>query len=99
MRAVFTVFLLLLSTLSFADELIEKMEATTTGGDKVILHPNGRWEFVDSKKAIEAAAVMKQQPDEQTCPPGSRPGLFGLGRCIHVGDKDYSRGSLSGKGW
>lgn len=99
MRAFFTVLLLLCSMVSYADDLGEKIEATTASGDKVILHPSGRWEFVDSKKAIKAAEVAKQHPEGQSCPPGTKAGLFGLGRCIPVGDKDYNRGSLSGKGW
>lgn len=72
--------------------------ATTPQGDKVILHPNGRWEFTDTKKAIEAKEVAKQFPENQGCPPGTQGGLLGLGRCIPVGDKDYNRGSLTGKG-
>jgi hypothetical protein len=31
------------------------------------------------------------------CPPGSQGGFFGT-RCIPPGDKDFNRGSLSGKG-
>lgn len=72
--------------------------ATTPQGDKVILHPNGRWEFTDTKKALEAKEVAKQFPENQGCPPGTQGGLLGLGRCIPVGDKDYNRGSLTGKG-
>jgi len=32
------------------------------------------------------------------CPPGSQGHLFGVGGCVVPGDRDYNRGSLSGKG-
>ncbi len=71
------------------------IEATTPGGDKVLLHPNGRWEYVDQKKAEQARRVASQLPENQGCPPGSQGGLFGIGRCILPGDKDYNRGTLN----
>jgi hypothetical protein len=71
------------------------VEATTSTGDKVLLHPNGRWEYVDQKKAVEAKAVAQQYPENQGCPPGSQGQFFGVGRCIPPGDKDYNRGSLN----
>jgi len=73
----------------------QAIEATTPTGDKVLLHPNGRWEYVDQKKAEQARAVAQQYPENQGCPPGSQGGLFGVGRCIPPGDKDYNRGSLN----
>ena len=81
-----------------AEESPNPIKATTVSGDKVILHPNGRWEFVDAKKAAEAKEVARQFPENQGCPPGTQGGLLGLGRCIPIGDKDYNRGSMSGKG-
>lgn len=63
-----------------------------------MLHPNGRWEFIDEKKAIQAREIAKQFPENQGCPPGTQGGFLGFGRCIPIGDKDYNRGSLSGKG-
>jgi hypothetical protein len=81
---------------SFADTA-EKIEATTSKGDKVILLPNGRWEFVEAQKAAAAAEVAKQYPENQGCPPGAQGGHFGS-RCVLVGDKDFNRPSLSGKG-
>jgi hypothetical protein len=81
-----------------AEEVAHDIEATTAKGDAVILHPNGRWEFVDVKKAADAREVAKQFPENQGCPPGTQGGLLGIGRCIPIGDKDYNRGSLSGKG-
>lgn len=71
------------------------IEASTATGDKVLLHPNGRWEYVDQKKAEESKAVAQQYPENQGCPPGSQGGLFGVGRCVAPGDKDYNRGSLN----
>ena len=71
------------------------IEATTPSGDKVLLHPNGRWEYVDAKKADEARKVSQQYPENQGCPPGSQGRLFGVGRCVLPGDKDFNRGSLN----
>ena len=83
---------------ALAEDVPSDIRAVTPSGDKVILHPNGRWEFVDSKKAAEAQEVAKQYPENQGCPPGTQGGYLGLGRCIPKGDKDYNRGSLGGKG-
>ena len=63
-------------------------------GDKVVLHPNGRWEFVDAKKQTEAKKVADQFPENQGCPPGWQGGALGFGRCIPPGDKDFNRGSM-----
>ena len=71
------------------------IEATTLSGDKVLLHPNGRWEYVDPKKAEQARKVASQYPENRGCPPGSQDGMFGIGRCILPGDKDYNRGTLN----
>lgn len=72
--------------------------ATSENGDQVVLHPNGRWEFVDAKKAVQAAAIAKQYPENQGCANGEQGGFLGIGRCIPVGDKDFNRGSGIGKG-
>lgn len=94
--------LLMLSALTMqpvlADNAPAPIHATTANGDAVVLHPNGRWEFIDTKKAAEAKEVAKQFPENQGCPPGTQGGLLGIGRCIPIGDKDYNRGSLGGKG-
>lgn len=71
--------------------------AKTVNGDEVLLFPNGRWEFVNTTKAAEAKKVAAQFPENQGCPAGTQGGLFGIGRCIKPGDKDYNRRSLSGK--
>ena len=78
-----------------ADADRNPIEATTSSGDRVLLHPNGRWEFVDEKKAEAARVVAKTFPENQGCPPGSQGGLLGFGRCIMPGDKDFNRGSLN----
>jgi hypothetical protein len=69
------------------------IEATTASGEKVLLHPSGRWEFVAAQKQAEARKVADQFPENKGCPPGWQGGLFGIGRCIPPGDKDYNRGS------
>jgi hypothetical protein len=75
----------------------QPMEATTGGGDKVLLHPDGRWEYADPKKRAESPP----RPTTAAAPPAAQPtqgGLFGIGRTILPGDPEYNRGSLSGKG-
>ena len=75
------------------------LEATTGNGEKVRLHPNGRWEFVDAAKAAEASAVAAQFPENKARPVDAQGGLFGnFGRTIMPGDPDYNRGSLNPKG-
>ena len=71
------------------------VEATTVNGDRVLLHPNGRWESVNPQKAAAARKTAEQFPENQGCPPGSQGSFFGFGRCIAPGDKDYNRGSLN----
>ena len=74
------------------------VEATTAQGERVRLYENGRWEYVDTKKAEAqkpiVAAYDKQQDDAKAAEQG---GLFGFGRKVKPGDKDYNRGSLGGK--
>jgi hypothetical protein len=94
---IFLIFIWLYSSLVFADAGID-IEATTAQGDKVILHPNGGWEFIDTKKAKVANEIASQHPENQICPKGAQRANFGYGRCILPGDKDYNRGSLGGKG-
>jgi hypothetical protein len=83
------------------------IETTTPAGDRILLYPDGRWEYADPAKRAASprpAAPAATTPGAATtpvaagsCPPGSQ-GLFNLGRCIPPGDADYNRGSLSGKG-
>jgi len=71
------------------------IEATTAQGDRVLLHPNGRWEYVNPQKAEAARKVAEQYPENKGCPPGAQGGFLGFGRCVVPGDKDYNRGSLN----
>jgi hypothetical protein len=86
------VFLILFSfsALSLAQDGV--IEATTASGEKVRLLPNGRWEFADQKKAeVQRAAAQAETSREQR----AQGGLFGIGRKIYEGDKDYNRGTLN----
>lgn len=73
------------------------LEAVTVDGEKVRLFPNGRWEYVDAAKALAAAQKAAAYPENQTRPEGAQGGLFGVGRTVMPGDKDYNRGSLNPK--
>lgn len=76
------------------------VEALTSSGEKVILHANGKWEFVNVQKAAAAKEIAIQLDPVANCPPGSQGSFFGYGsRCILPGDKDYQTGSRSGKGF
>jgi hypothetical protein len=94
----FAFLLTIFSASLMADTAGQDIEAVTPAGDKVILHANGRWDFVDTAKAQAAQEIAKSYPENQGCPPGWQGGYFGFGRCIPPGDKDFNRGSLSGKG-
>ena len=72
----------------------QAVEATTATGEKVKLFPNGRWEFVNQQKA----AVQRQAVEADIARDrASQGGLFGFGRRVQEGDKDYNRGSLNPK--
>jgi hypothetical protein len=73
----------------------ETLEATTTTGEKVRLLPNGRWEYMDTQKAAAAKVVADQYPENKLRPLDAQGCLFGIGRCIMPGDKDYNRGTLN----
>ncbi|MBL8420026.1 MAG: hypothetical protein JNK92_05260 [Dechloromonas sp.] len=73
------------------------VEAVTVNGEKIRLFPNGRWEYVDAAKAATAQQVAARYPENQARPEGAQGGLFGVGRSIMPGDKDYNRGSLNPK--
>lgn len=73
------------------------IEATTAAGDKVRLLPNGRWEYVDADKAKAAKALADQFPENHTRPVAAQGGVFGVGRTVMPGDRDYNRGSLGHK--
>lgn len=81
------------------------LEATTDDGRKVILHPDGRWEFGPSNgapasgqaapptSAASGTANAATRSDDRYC----QGGLFGVGRRICPGDPEYNRGSLNPK--
>jgi hypothetical protein len=73
------------------------LEAATVDGQKVRLFPNGRWEFVDVAKAAEAQKLAAEYPENKVRPSEAQGGMFGIGRTIMPGDKDYNRGSLNPK--
>lgn len=73
------------------------VEAVTVNGEKVRLFPNGRWEYVDPARAAAARQTAAKYPENQTRPEGAQGGLFGVGRTIAPGDKDFNRGSLNPK--
>lgn len=74
----------------------EALEAVTANGDRVLLRPSGRWEYVDADKALVAKRVADEHPDNKGMRPAAQQGcLFGIGRCLMPGDKDYNRGTLN----
>lgn len=73
------------------------MAGKTAIGEDILLFPNGRWEYVNTNKAAEAKKVAEQFPENKLRPEGAQGGLFGIGRYIMPGDKEYNRRSLSGK--
>ena len=68
------------------------LDATTAGGEKVRLYPDGRWEYVDPVKAEPQRKAREADAERQR---NSQGGLFGIGRTIQPGDKDYNRGTLN----
>ena len=98
MRVVLALMLAVVAGPGFATELDRTpVEATTVDGQKVRLFPNGRWEFADAAKAAQAQKVAAEYPENRTRPVEAQGGLFGVGRTIMPGDKDYNRGSLNPK--
>lgn len=73
----------------------EVIDAATAAGEKVRLLPNGRWEYVDAQKAAVARAVADRYPENRLRPMDAQGCLFGIGRCVMPGDKDYNRGTLN----
>lgn len=102
MRALLVVIWLGLCVLATNARAVQSMEgdvqAKTTSGDEVILHPDGYWEYVDTQKAEVARKQVDAIAREEGCPRGTRASFFGVGRCIANDDPVLKRGSLSGKG-
>lgn len=68
------------------------VEATTAGGEKVRLFPDGRWEYADPVKAEPQKKARDAELERER---NSQGGFLGLGRRIYEGDKDYNRGTLN----
>jgi len=98
-RAALTGVLLVLAAGCVAAAELDRtpVEAVTVNGEKVRLFPNGRWEYLDPAKAAAAQQKAAVYPENQTRPEGAQGGLFGVGRIIVPGDRDYNRGSLNPK--
>jgi len=98
-RAALIAVLLALATAGATAAELDRtpVEAVTVNGEKVRLFPNGRWEYVDVAKAAAAQQAAARYPENRTRPEGAQGGLFGVGRIIMPGDKDYNRGSLNPK--
>lgn len=73
------------------------IEAVTANGYPVRLFPNGRWVFVDTEKAEVARKIAAEYPENKVRNAEAQGGLFGVGRTVMPGDKDYNRGSLNPK--
>ena len=98
MRAAIALMLLFLGAAAGAAELDRTpIDATTADGQAVRLFPNGRWEYVDAAKAAVAQQKAAEYPENRTRPVEAQGGVFGVGRMIMPGDKDYNRGSLNPK--
>ncbi|AXS80665.1 hypothetical protein [Dechloromonas sp. HYN0024] len=98
MKTAFALMLMLVAGPGLATELDRTpLEATTVGGEKVRLYPNGRWKFVDAAKAAEAEKLAGEYPENKARPAEAQGGVFGVGRLLMPGDKDYNRGSLNPK--
>jgi hypothetical protein len=70
------------------------IEAVTASGERVRLFGNGRWEYLDERKAeVQRQAASAEIARERS----SQGGFFGIGRRIQEGDKDYNRGTLNPK--
>ena len=68
------------------------IDAVTAGGEKVRLHPDGRWEYVDPVKAEPQKKAREAEVERERAAQG---GWFGIGRKVYEGDKDYNRGTLN----
>ena len=86
----------LLTSAARAEPLPDRtpLEATTAQGERVLLHPTGKWEYVDAQKAAEARRVAEQFPENKVRPVDAQGGWVPGSRTLMPGDKDYNRGSL-----
>ena len=94
-------------------QVAKPIEATTPAGERILLYPDGRWEYADPAKRADSPQPVAPAAAAATgsaaanpiaaaaagrCPPEAQGHLFYIGRCVMPGDKEYNRGSLSGKG-
>jgi hypothetical protein len=75
----------------------DALEATTAGGEKVRLLANGRWEYLDQKKAEVQRKAVEVEMARERAAQGTIGSVLGIGRPIYEGDKDYNRGTLNPK--
>lgn len=52
----------LLISAAIAEEAPADIKAVTANGDGVVVHPNGRWEFMVRREAADAQAMVEQFP-------------------------------------
>jgi hypothetical protein len=72
----------------------DAIEAMTREGEKVYLLRDGRWEYADPKKAEPQREQRRAEDERERAGQG---GVFGVGRRIQPGDREYNRGSLNPK--
>jgi len=95
MLRLFVVMLVMGIGVAGAQDRPQPVEATTSSGDKVILHPDGRWEYADAAKAAAAKKHVDAAAAATARPADGQGGWLGFGRTIPPGDKDYNRGTLN----
>lgn len=66
--------------------------ATTASGDPVLLHPTGKWEYLDPGKAEAARKVAEQFPENRVRPVDAQGGWIPGTRTLMPGDPGYNRG-------
>lgn len=84
------IFAVFVAANAFAED--GTIEATTAAGEKVRLLSNGRWEYVDVKKAEPQRKAAAEEVERERNAQG---GWFGIGRKVYPGDPDYNRGTLN----
>ncbi len=92
MKRILVVLAMVLAGLASSAWAQERVEATTLKGEKVILFPNGRWEYADQPRAEVQREARRVEEERER---GGQGGFFGFGRRIYEGDKDFNRGSLN----
>lgn len=65
--------------------------ATTAEGDPVLLHPTGKWEYLNPDKAAAARKIAEQFPENRVRPVDAQGGWFPGTRTLMPGDPGYNR--------